>query len=246
MKDLRGDIKGLRLGIPSEYFREGLQKEVKESMERSMRGLKELGAEIIDISLPHTEYAVATYYIIATAEASSNLARYDGVKYGFRAKGDHDLISMYSETRTQGFGQEVKRRILLGTFVLSSGYYDAYYRRAQKVRWLMTEDFRKAFGKVDLVLTPTSPTTAFRFGEKTQNPLAMYLSDIYTISANLAGLPAISIPSGFDDAGLPIGLQFIGPAFSEQKILDASYAFEQGVFRITPDLRGKAGGGRAS
>jgi aspartyl-tRNA(Asn)/glutamyl-tRNA(Gln) amidotransferase subunit A len=229
---LTGDIKGLRIGIPKEYYLEGIQREVRGKIEESIRQMEKMGAVIVETSLPHTEYATATYYIIATAEASSNLARYDGVKYGFRDPSPGELFDMYMETRTKGFGPEVKRRILLGTFVLSSGYYDAYYRRAQKARTLITQDFSKAFEKTDILLTPTSPTTAFKIGEKTQNPLEMYLSDIFTISVNLAGLPAVSIPCGLDDQRLPIGLQLIGPAFSEGRILNAAYAFEKNVFSI--------------
>ena len=229
---LKGDIKGLKIGIPEEYFVEGMQDEVKENINESVKKLEELGAETMPVSLPNMEYAVAAYYVLATAEASSNLARYDGVKYGFRDTSRQDLIDMYRETRTKGFGAEVKRRILLGTFVLSSGYYDAYYKKAQKVRTLIAQDFKNVFEKVDLILTPTTPTTAFKIGEKTKNPLEMYLSDICTISVNLSGLPAISIPSGFDDKKLPIGLQLIGPAFSENCILNAAYAFEQNIFKI--------------
>ena len=229
---LTGDIKGLKIGIPKEYFREGINKEVKENIEKGINSLEGLGAEMIPVSLPHTQYAVAAYYVLATAEASSNLARYDGVKYGFRDQKDNDLIDMYIESRTKGFGTEVKRRILLGTFVLSSGYYDAYYKKAQKVRTLILQDFNEVFKKVDIVLTPTSPTTAFKIGEKATNPLEMYLSDICTISVNLAGLPAISVPSGFDKDKMPIGLQLIGPAFSEESLLNTAYTFEQGVFKI--------------
>ncbi|MBA3071710.1 MAG: Asp-tRNA(Asn)/Glu-tRNA(Gln) amidotransferase subunit GatA, partial [Nitrospirae bacterium] len=185
-----------------------------------------LGAVPVDISLPHTEYAVAAYYVLATSEASSNLARYDGVKYGFRAEGK-DLMEMYMNTRAQGFGAEVKRRIMLGTYALSSGYYDAYYKKAQQVRTLIKTDFEKAFNSVDMIVTPTSPTAAFKSGEKTEDPLQMYLSDIFTISVNLAGIPAISIPCGFTSNNLPIGLQIIGKHFDEESILKAAYAYEQ-------------------
>jgi aspartyl-tRNA(Asn)/glutamyl-tRNA(Gln) amidotransferase subunit A len=186
-----------------------------------------LGATIKEISLPHTGYAVAVYYIICTAEASSNLARYDGVKYGFRSPGSPELMAMYLETRSQGFGQEVKRRIMLGTYVLSSGYYDAYYRKAAQVRTLIKADFEEAFQGCDVIVTPTAPTPAFRLGEKVQDPLQMYLSDIFTISVNLAGVPALSIPCGFSKEGLPIGLQIIGRHREEERIIQAAYAFEQ-------------------
>jgi aspartyl-tRNA(Asn)/glutamyl-tRNA(Gln) amidotransferase subunit A len=186
-----------------------------------------LGATVKEISLPHTGYAVATYYVICTAEASSNLARYDGVKYGFRAPGSKELMEMYQETRSEGFGPEVKRRIMLGTYVLSSGYYEAYYRKASQVRTLIKEDFEKAFDQCDVIITPTSPTPAFRLGEKMQDPLQMYLSDIFTISVNLAGVPAVSIPCGFSKEGLPIGLQIIGRHCEEERIIQAAYTFEQ-------------------
>jgi aspartyl-tRNA(Asn)/glutamyl-tRNA(Gln) amidotransferase subunit A len=193
----------------------------------AIEGLRELGADIRDISLPRTDAAVATYYVIATAEASSNLARYDGVKYGTRAKESRDLLDMYIKTRAEGFGPEVKRRIMLGTYVLSAGYYDAYYGKAQAVRTLIRDDFTAAFGEVDLIATPVTPSPAFTFGEKVQNPLQMYLSDIYTISVNLAGLPAIAVPCGFSKNGLPIGMQLIGRAFEEDVILRAAHAYEQ-------------------
>jgi aspartyl-tRNA(Asn)/glutamyl-tRNA(Gln) amidotransferase subunit A len=201
--------------------------EVEEKVGAAIRLLEGLGATVKEISLPHTGYAVATYYIICTAEASSNLARYDGVKYGFRASGSKELMEMYQETRSQGFGQEVKRRIMLGTYVLSSGYYDAYYRKAAQVRTLIKADFEEAFQGCDVIVTPTAPTPAFRLGEKVQDPLQMYLSDIFTISVNLAGVPAISIPCGFSTGGLPIGLQIIGRACEEEKIIQAAYTFEQ-------------------
>ncbi len=225
------DVKGLRIGIPREYFIPGIQPEVLAAVRAAIDVFKAQGAQIVDIALPHTAYAVATYYIVATAEASSNLARFDGVEYGLRAfpavprKGK--LIDMYEETRAQGFGAEAKRRIMLGTYVLSSGYYDAYYLRAQKVRTLIKQDFEKAFGACDVILSPTTPTTAFRIGEKMNDPVAMYLSDIFTIPANMAGIPAISIPCGFDGAKLPVGLQLMAGPFAEETLLAAAYAYEQ-------------------
>jgi len=226
-KALVKDIKGWVLGIPREFFVEGMDPEVEERVTAAIRTLEGLGAKVKEISLPHTGYAVATYYVICTAEASSNLARYDGVKYGFRAPGTKELMAMYLETRCQGFGQEVKRRIMLGTYVLSSGYYDAYYRKAAQVRTLIKADFEKAFQECDVIVTPTAPTPAFRLGEKVQDPLQMYLSDIFTISVNLAGVPAISIPCGFSTGGLPIGLQIIGRSCEEERIIQTAYAFEQ-------------------
>jgi aspartyl-tRNA(Asn)/glutamyl-tRNA(Gln) amidotransferase subunit A len=220
-------IAGLKIGLPKEYFAEGLDQEVAASVHNARRVLEKLGATFAEVSLPHTEYGVATYYILATAEASSNLARYDGVRYGYRSRDYTTLLQMYENSREEGFGAEVKRRIMLGTYVLSSGYYDAYYLKAQKVRHLIKTDFEKVFAEFDLVLTPTIPTPAFKLGEKTADPLTMYLSDIFTISANLAGIPAISIPCGASSEGLPIGLQIMGPAFAEAKILQAAYAFEQ-------------------
>lgn len=221
------DIKGFRLGIPREYFIRGIDPSVDSSLREAIRVFERLGAVIEEISLPHTEYAVATYYIIATAEASSNLARYDGAKYGYRTKDAGNLMDMYMKTRDEGFGPEVKRRIMLGTYVLSAGYYDAYYKKAQQVRTLIKGDFDKVFGRVDAILTPTSPTPAFKIGEKTEDPLQMYLSDIFTISANLAGIPAISIPCGFTDGKLPVGLQILGRHFDEEKVLQVAYAYEQ-------------------
>ncbi|NOZ70237.1 MAG: Asp-tRNA(Asn)/Glu-tRNA(Gln) amidotransferase subunit GatA [Deferribacteres bacterium] len=231
------DIKGMKLGIPKEYFIGGVDGEVAGAVNEAVKQLETLGAVAVEISLPHTEYAVATYYILATSEASSNLARYDGVKYGLRVDGD-DLIDMYMKTRDEGFGAEVKRRIILGTYALSSGYYEAYYRKAQQVRTLISRDFQKAFETVDLVVTPTTPTPAFRAGEKTADPLQMYLSDIFTISVNLAGVPGISIPCGFTSAGLPVGLQIIGRHFDEESIFRAAYAYEQatGWHRMRPGL----------
>jgi aspartyl-tRNA(Asn)/glutamyl-tRNA(Gln) amidotransferase subunit A len=220
------DIKGLRVGVPGEYFIEGMDREVEETVKEAVRQLESLGAEVIEVSLPHTDYAIAAYYILATSEASSNLARYDGVKYGFRAE-SKDLLDMYSNTRAQGFGAEVKRRIMLGTYALSAGYYDAYYLKAQKVRTLIKRDFDEAFKKVDLIATPTTPEAAFRIGEKTDDPLKMYLSDIFTNSVNLAGVPGISVPCGFTSDGLPVGLQLIGKHFDEEKVLCAAHAYEQ-------------------
>ena len=226
-KSLKGDVKGLKIGIPKEYFAKGLDNEVKCAVEAALDVLKGLGAKVKEISLSHTEYAVADYYILATAEASSNLARFDGVQYGHREAKPADLIQMYFKTRGEGLGEEAKRRIILGTYALSSGYYDAYYLRALKVRRLIKQDFDAAFKKVDCLITPTSPTVAFKIGERMDDPLAMYLSDIYTISVNLAGLPAISVPCGLNSKGLPIGLQIITRAFDEQTLLRAAYAFEQ-------------------
>jgi aspartyl-tRNA(Asn)/glutamyl-tRNA(Gln) amidotransferase subunit A len=226
-KSLVKNVKGLRIGVPKEYFIEGLDKEVENSVKGAIELLRCLGAEVKEVSLPHTEYAVSTYYIVATAEASSNLARFDGVQYGLRAGDAKDMIDMYIKTRSQGFGNEAKRRILLGTYCLSTGYYDAYYLKAQKVRTRMREDFDKAFTACDCIITPTSPTPAFKIGEKMSDPLSMYLSDIYTIPANLAGLPAISIPCGFSKEGLPIGMQILAKAFDEETIFRAAYTFEQ-------------------
>lgn len=227
-ESLTGDIKGLKIGIPKEYFVEGLDKEVKAVIEEAMEKLKILGAKCSPVSLPHTEYAVPVYYIIATAEASSNLARFDGVQYGLRNKDlKQGFIDMYKRTRQEGFGQEAKRRIILGTFVLSHGYYDAYYLRALKVRTLIKQDFDRAFRDVDCLITPTSPTPAFRIGEKTKDPLKMYLSDIFTISANLSGIPAISVPAGFTRRGLPVGLQILSEPFTEGALLRVAHAFEQ-------------------
>ena len=220
------DIKGMKVGIPEEYFIEGLDKEVGNSVKEAVRKLETIGAAPVQISLPHTEYAIATYYILATSEASSNLARYDGVKYGLRVEGK-DLMEMYMKTRSQRFGSEIKRRIMLGTYALSSGYYEAYYRKAQQVRTLIKRDFDDAFKKVDIILAPTSPTAAFKAGEKTSDPLQMYLSDIFTISVNLAGVPAMSVPCGFTSNNLPIGLQMIGKHFDEEAIFKAAYAYEQ-------------------
>jgi aspartyl-tRNA(Asn)/glutamyl-tRNA(Gln) amidotransferase subunit A len=224
---LTGNIKGLRIGLPREYFISGLDPDVQAVMDQAIQTCRSLGAEFVDISLPHTDYAVATYYLIATAEASSNLARYDGVRFGHRAEDAAGLLDMYTKSRSQGFGAEVKRRIMLGTYALSSGYYDAYYVKAQKVRTLIMRDFMRAFEGVDVILTPVAPTPAFKIGEKVDDPLQMYLSDIFTIPVNLAGTCALSVPAGFSAGGLPIGLQLIGKPFGEETILRAAHAFEQ-------------------
>jgi aspartyl-tRNA(Asn)/glutamyl-tRNA(Gln) amidotransferase subunit A len=224
---LAGNVKGVRIGIPDEYFIAGMDPDVEGLVKEAIDLFRGMGAEVQTISLAHTPYAVAVYYVICTAEASSNLARYDGVKYGFRSNRYHDLLEMYARTRAEGFGKEVKRRIILGTYVLSAGYYDAYYRKASQVRTLMRNDFEEAFKKVDVIATPTAPTPAFRIGEKVEDPLQMYLSDILTIPVNLAGLPAISVPCGFNRQGLPIGLQIMGKHFDEGKILRVAHAFEQ-------------------
>ena len=229
VKVLTGDIRGLKLGLPKEYMIGGLDAEVKAAVDTAVRQLQSLGAEIVEISLPHTDYAVATYYIIATAEASANLARFDGIRYGARVDGA-DPVELYGNTRGAGFGAEVKRRIILGTYVLSSGYYDAYYLRAQKVRTLIRNDFLKAFETVDAIVTPTSPTAAFKIGEKSDDPLQMYLSDIFTISCNLAGICGVSIPCGFTKSPkLPIGLQLLGKPFGEETLLKIAHAFEMGT-----------------
>lgn len=221
------DVTGLRIGIPDEYFIEGMDPEVETAIRGAVSVLESLGAKAERISLPRTEYAVATYYLVATAEASSNLARYDGVKYGLRTRDAKDLVEMYMKTRQNGFGAEVKRRIMLGTYALSAGYYDAYYLKALKVRTLIRKDFEQAFKRCEVILTPTAPTPAFRIGEKTGDPLTMYLSDIFTISANLAGIPGISLPCGFTRAGLPIGLQLLGKPFDEATVLQVAFAYEQ-------------------
>jgi aspartyl-tRNA(Asn)/glutamyl-tRNA(Gln) amidotransferase subunit A len=224
---LDGGVKGLRLGLPKEYFVEGMSPEVADAVRRAVRELEALGAHIDEVSLPHTEYAVATYYLIATAEASSNLARYDGTRYGVRVDPGEGLRAMYQQTRAAGFGAEVKRRIMLGTYALSAGYYDAFYLKAQKVRTLIRRDFERVFERCDAIVAPTTPTTAFRLGEKTTDPLEMYLSDIFTISVNLAGLPGLALPCGLDAAGLPIGLQIIGKPFDEAAVLRVGAAYEQ-------------------
>jgi len=229
-KALTGDVKGLRIGVPKEYFVPGTDPEIEKAVRAAIAHLQGLGAEPVEVSLPHTEYAIAVYYIIATAEASANLARFDGVRYGRRAKDAKDVIELYGKTRAEGFGPEVKRRIILGTYVLSSGYYDAYYNRAQKVRQLLRQDFEAAFAKCDVILTPTSPTPAFKVGEKTADPLQMYLADIFTIAVNLAGIAGISLPCGFtspSNGNLPIGLQIIGPAWGEEALLRTADAYER-------------------
>lgn len=226
-KNLSNPITGLKFGIPKEYVAEGLHPEVKAKLMAAADTLKKLGCEVTEVELPHTQYCIATYYILTTAEASSNLARYDGVRYTFRSKEADTLSAMYVKSRSEGFGREVKRRIMLGTYVLSAGYYDAYYTKAQKVRRLIRQDFENAFKKVDVLLTPTAPSTAFRIGEKTTNPLEMYLSDIYTVSANLAGIPGISVPAGTASDGLPVGVQLLGKHFDEQTLLTAAYHLEK-------------------
>ena len=223
------DIKGLKIGLPKEYFAEGLYEEVRESLKLVIELLKHCGATVVDVSLPHTDYAIAAYYLIATAEASANLARYDGARYGFRVDDAKDLEDMYVKSRSQGFGDEVKRRIMLGTYVLSAGYYEAYYRKAQKVRTLIKQDFERAFEQCDCLLTPTSPTTAFKLGEKLDDPLIMYLSDVFTVSVNLAGLPGISVPCGFDSYNLPIGVQIIGKHFDEEMVLQVADFIEKNL-----------------
>jgi len=227
-KAIGQDIKGMKIGVPTKFFNEGLNPEVKAKFDEAVELYKNLGAEIIEIDLDYAKYALATYYIIATAEASSNLARFDGVKYGHRAEDFEDLIDLYKKSRTEGFGTEVKRRIMLGTYVLSSGYYDAYYKRAQQVRTLIVEDFKKAFEGVDVIALPTAPNVSFKFGEKASNPVEMYLEDIFTVPVNIAGLPGISIPCGFSDTEkMPIGLQLIGNLFEEEKLLSLADAFEK-------------------
>ena len=227
-KNLKKNIKGKKIGVPKEYRVDGMSEEIEKLWEDGKNYLKSCGAEIIDISLPHTKFALPTYYIVAPAEASSNLARYDGVKYGFRTEGDN-LIDMYEKTRSQGFGDEVKRRIMIGTYVLSSGYYDAYYLKAQKVRRLIKNDFNNVFQKVDAILTPSTPSAAFNIGDKSNDPVSMYLNDIFTVPVNLAGLPAISIPAGLDKKGYPLGLQIIGKSFDEQNILNIAYSMEEKI-----------------
>jgi aspartyl-tRNA(Asn)/glutamyl-tRNA(Gln) amidotransferase subunit A len=225
--ELEKPVRGLKLGVAKEYFGEGLDDEVRHAVESAIDKLQSLGCEIVPVSLPHTPYAIPTYYVIATAEASANLARYDGVRYGYRAAGVKSLSEIYRRSRDEGFGAEVKRRIMLGTYALSAGYYDAYYLKAQKVRTLLTRDFEEAFGKVDAIVTPTSPTAAFRLGEKSNDPLAMYLADIYTVTADLAGIPGISIPCARTKEKLPIGLQILGKHFDESTVLRVAHAYEQ-------------------
>ena len=225
--ELAKPVDGLKIGVPKEYFAEGLDAEVHAAVEAGIAKLRSIGCEIVPISLPHTAYAIPTYYVIATAEASANLARYDGVRYGYRAKCARALSEMYRKSRDEGFGAEVKRRIMLGTYALSSGYYDAYYLKAQRVRTLLTRDFEEAFQKVDAIVTPTAPTPAFRLGEKSDDPLSMYLADIYTVTADLAGVPGVSVPCGKTSAGLPIGLQVLGRHFDESTVLRVAAAVEQ-------------------
>jgi aspartyl-tRNA(Asn)/glutamyl-tRNA(Gln) amidotransferase subunit A len=235
---IRKDIRGWTVGIPKEYFIEGIDPEVEGAVRKAITVLEGLGAKCVDISLPHTEYCLAVYYVIAPAEASSNLARYDGVKYGYRSTGSRDLLEMYKMTRSEGFGAEVKRRIMIGTYALSSGYYDAYYKKASQVRTLIKRDFQEAFKSCDVIITPTTPTPAFRIGEKTDDPLQMYLSDIFTISTNLAGIPGISVPCGYTKSGLPIGVQFLAGHFEEGKLLQVAHAYEKhsGIKRRRPGL----------
>ncbi len=228
-KNLSENIKGLKIGIPKEYRIDNMPKEIDKIWNNGIDILKKSGAKIVDISLPHTKYALPTYYIVAPAEASSNLARYDGVKYGYRSKKGKNLVEMYENTRGEGFGREVKRRVLIGTYVLSSGYYDAYYLKAQKVRKLIKNDFDESFKKVDAILTPSTPSSAFKFGEKTNDPISMYLNDIFTVPVNLAGIPAISIPGGEDSKGYPMGLQLISKALDEQKILNIALTMEKAI-----------------
>jgi len=228
LAELEKPVRGLKVGVAKEYFGEGLDREVRAAVESAIQKLASLGCEIVEVSLPHTKYAIPAYYIIATAEASANLARFDGVRYGFRAQGVKSLSEMYRRTRDQGFGTEVKRRIMLGTYALSAGYYDAYYLKAQQVRTLLAQDFEEAFRKVDAIVTPTSPTAAFKIGEKVDDPLAMYLADIYTVTANLAGVPGISVPCGETKERLPIGLQILGRHFDESTVMRVGYAYEQG------------------
>ncbi len=224
--DLAKPVAGLKIGVPKEYFGEGLDVEVRAAVEAGIAALRSAGCEIVPISLPHTAYAIPTYYLIATAEASANLARFDGVRYGYRAKNARTLSEMYRKTRDEAFGGEVKRRIMLGTYALSSGYYDAYYLKAQRVRTLLTRDFEEAFQKVDAIVTPTAPTPAFKLGEKSDDPLSMYLADIYTVTADLAGVPGISVPCGQTQSGLPIGLQVLGRHFDESTVLRVAAAVE--------------------
>ncbi len=231
---LTGEVKGLRIGVPREFFVEGMQPEVEGAVRAALKHYESMGANLVEVSLPHTDYAIAAYYLIATAEASANLERYDGIRFGLRVETDN-LLDLYRKTRARGFGAEVKRRIMLGTFALSTGYYDAYYLKAQKVRTLIKRDFEAAFKSCDLIITPTAPTTAFKLGEKMSDPLQMYLSDIFTISVNLAGLPGMAIPCGYDQQGMPIGLHLIGPAFGEETVLRAGDAYERsGAFSRRP------------
>ncbi|WHH59288.1 Asp-tRNA(Asn)/Glu-tRNA(Gln) amidotransferase subunit GatA [Petroclostridium sp. X23] len=237
-KALVNDVKGLKIGIPKEYLGDGISSEVKDSVMKSLEVLKAMGAQYEEFSLPISEYALPAYYLISSAEASSNLARYDGIKYGYRAEKFTDLLDLYKQTRSEGFGKEVKRRIMLGTYALSSGYYDAYYKKAQQVRTLIMKAFDEAFNKYDVIITPTTPTTAFKIGEKSEDPLEMYLADICTVSVNIAGLPGMVVPCGVDSLGLPIGMQLIGKAFDESTLLRTAYTFEQNTefHKIRPNL----------
>jgi aspartyl-tRNA(Asn)/glutamyl-tRNA(Gln) amidotransferase subunit A len=238
LESLNGDVKGLRIGFPTALFGKGLDDEVGKAVKEVVEVYRSLGAEIVEVELPHAGYAIAVYYIIATAEASSNLARFDGVRYGFRAEDAPELRQMYRRTREEGFGPEVKRRIMLGTYVLSAGYYDAYYRKAQQVRTLIKQDFLTAFERCDAIITPTSPTPAFPIGEKVDDPLAMYLNDIYTVTANLAGIPGLSVPCGLSSGRLPIGFQLLGPYWSEPTLLKLSHAYlEARPFTDRPPVR---------
>jgi aspartyl-tRNA(Asn)/glutamyl-tRNA(Gln) amidotransferase subunit A len=222
----KGALKGLKIGVPKEYFIEGLKPEMEKGVRAAIQELKKLGATVKDVSLPHTEYALPVYYIIAPAEASANLARFDGVRYGLRVK-DDDLMQMFLRTRGRGFGAEVKRRVMIGTYALSAGYYDAYYGQAQKVRTLIRRDFEQAFEKVDIIAAPATPSTAFKIGARTSNPLEMYLEDVFTLPANLAGIPGLSIPIGLDSNQLPMSLQLLGPHFSEERLLQVGHAYQK-------------------
>lgn len=235
-KALTGDVKGLKIGVPQEYFGAGISAETAAAVNAALSNMKAEGAECSDMSLPLNEYALPAYYMISSAEASSNLARFDGVKYGFRAEKFDDLVDLYRQTRSEGFGAEVKRRIMIGTYALSSGYYDAYYKKAQQVRTMIMNDFAKAFETYDVLITPASPTTAFGIGEKTSDPIQMYMADICTVSVNIGGLPAIVIPCGYDAAGLPIGVQIIGKPFDEATVLNAAYALEKTITKVKPNL----------
>ena len=243
---LADDIGGIRIGVPRALFSEGLDEDVRAAVERAIEAYRDLGAEIVEIDLPHAKYCIAVYYVICTAEASSNLARFDGVRYGFRAEEARTLREMYKRTRDEGFGAEVKRRIMLGTFVLSSGYYDAYYRKAQQVRTLLKQDFERAFTACDAILTPTTPTPAFLIGEKVDDPLSMYLNDIYTCTANLVGVPGVSVPCGLSKEGLPIGLQLMARHWDEARLLRLAHAYEQKhPLGARPRVSALKGGGRA-
>ncbi len=237
LRSLEKDVKGLRVGVPKEFFIDGLDAEVEQAVRKAVKALEDQGAEIVDIELPHSDKALATYYIVATAECSSNLARFDGVRFGHRSENTKDSVTMFKHTRAEGFGPEVKRRIMLGTYALSAGYYDAYYLKALKVRRLIKEDFDKAFTKVDVIITPTTPSTAFKFGEKVQDPIAMYLSDVFTTTANLAGIPALSMPAGLSSSNLPIGVQIIAPSLAEEVMLSTAYSIEKALGSIgLPEL----------